>query len=526
MSLSKDLIRYVTSGFSGLWVQTHEPAEAMEELSRYCLAHNTNRKGRQPIFNLCSWDVDRGCMQYVHNDQGTGWKSLSPEKNPANAIRMFTEMAQQQGGMIAEDQPLPMYICLMHNLQRFLQNTEVLQVLFNSTHRGKGIGLNFTILSPSTTVPPEIERVFTLVEHSLPDRQELLNIAASLEPAFEKLRPTDPKVIGILDAAAGMTRLEAENAFSLSLNQEDKIVAEIVWKLKANELKKSTALRLHEGDETFENIGGLDSLKEFTLSVLKKKHTSHLTRPRGVLLLGVPGSGKSMIAKALGNETGRKTVTFDVSALFGSLQGQTEERTRQAFRQADAMEPCILFIDEIEKALGGAANSTGATDSGTGSRMFGTFLTWMNDHRSDVFLIGTCNDISKLPAPFYRAERFDAIYFLDLPSEDQRNQIWDIYYEVFGIDPMMPHPEDSGWTGAEIRACCRLAAMTGQPLLEAGRSIIPVSRTAVEQIQSLRTWAADRCLDPESGGVYREKNAVKIDGMTAPRRRVQSMKGG
>jgi SpoVK/Ycf46/Vps4 family AAA+-type ATPase len=130
-----------------------------------------------------------------------------------------------------------------------------------------------------------------------------------------------------------------------------------------------------------------------------------------VLLLGVPGTGKSAFAKALGKETGRPTLVLDVGALMGSLVGQTEQNARRALQIADAMAPCILFIDELEKALSGAAGS-GQNDSGVSSRMLGTLLSWMNDHTSNVYLIATCNDISRMAPELSRAERFDGIVFL------------------------------------------------------------------------------------------------------------------
>src|SRR5262249_42633211 len=151
-------------------------------------------------------------------------------------------------------------------------------------------------------------------------------------------------------------------------------------------------LTLHRGGESFADLGGLEALKGFCTRALRPGRPS-LVKARGVLLLGPPGSGKSAFARALGQECGRPTLALDIVALMGSLVGQTESNTRRALAIADAMAPCVLFIDELEKVLGGLA--TGATtDSGVGSRLFATLLTWLNDHASDVFVVGTCNDIS------------------------------------------------------------------------------------------------------------------------------------
>jgi SpoVK/Ycf46/Vps4 family AAA+-type ATPase len=269
---------------------------------------------------------------------------------------------------------------------------------------------------------------------------------------------------------------------------------------------------LHRGGERFADLGGLDALKTFCLRAMRHQgHRDPRKRPRGVLLLGVPGTGKSAYSKALGTETGRPTLIMDVGALLGSLVGSTEANIRQALRIADAMAPCILMIDEVEKALSGVASS-GSTDSGVSARLFGTFLTWLNDHQSDVFTICTCNDISKLPPEFSRAERFDGIFFLDLPSVQQKRAIWKLYLEMFGLDPQQPKPVDASWTGAEVRACSRLATLLDVPLVEAAQNVVPVATTAAESVERLRHWASGRCLNADApGGIYTANpNAVTI----------------
>ena len=168
-----------------------------------------------------------------------------------------------------------------------------------------------------------------------------------------------------------------------------------------------------------------------------------------------PGTGKSAFCKALGNETGRPTLMLDIGSLMGSLVGATEQNIRQALRIADAMSPAILFVDELDKGLSGIG-STG--DSGVSTRLFGTLLTWLSDHETDVFFVATANDISKLPPEFTRAERFDGVFFLDLPAGKDKEAIWDLYRGQFGIPAAQARPADANWTGAEIKSCCRLAA--------------------------------------------------------------------
>ena len=224
-------------------------------------------------------------------------------------------------------------------------------------------------------------------------------------------------------------------------------------------------------------------------------------RPRGVLLLSPPGCGKSQFAKALGNETGRPTVILDIGNLLGSLVGQSESNVRAALRLADAMAPCVVFADELEKGLAGASSS-GQTDSGVTARVFGSLLTWLNEHESDVFFVGTCNDASKLPPEFARAERFDGVFFVDLPGREQKDGILGIYVQHYSLDPRQPRPDDTQWTGAEIKSCCRLAALLDVPLVQASQNVVPVAVTAGDKIESLRQWASGRCLSADRAGVY------------------------
>ena len=315
----------------------------------------------------------------------------------------------------------------------------------------------------------------------------------------------------VLDAASGLTRIEAEGAFALSLTLHNRFLPHAIWDLKAQTLRKNNLLRLHQGKESFDSLGGLPILKNFCRRALQ---AGKKVKPRGLLLLGIPGSGKSCFARALGNETGRPTLTLDMGALYGSLVGATEANVRQALRIADAMAPCILFTDEIDKGLSGVG---GQGDSGVSTRLFGTLLTWLAEHESDVFFIGTANDISKLPPEFTRAERLDAVFFLDVPTTSERDLIWQMYRAEFGIPDQQSRPDDTSWTGAEIRSCCRLAALLDISLHQAAQHVVPVAVTAAETMEKLRTWASGRCLSASDPGIYTR------DGQTAPKpgRRVQ-----
>lgn len=477
MSLNERLTEYVRACFTGLWIESHEHEDALREISQLCAEEN---------WAWATWDIDRGLR--VAGQPVAGVESGS---DPLAAIRAMKSLAKEDS----------VALLVLPNFHRFLQSAEIVQALAHQISEGKQTRTFIVILSPLVQVPVELEKLFVVIEHDLPTREQLDVIARGIATEAGEL-PNGIALNTVLDAASGLTRYEAEGAFSLSLVRHGTISPEPLWELKAQALTKSGLLQLHRGGSTFDNLGGLKALKTFCKrSLLQPSQQNPLKRPRGVLLLGVPGVGKSAFAKALGAETGRPTLLLDMGTLFGSLVGQTEQNVRQALRIAEAMAPCILFMDEIEKGLSGVASS-GATDSGVSSRLFATFLTWLNDHRSDVYVIDTCNDSSRLPPEFSRAERFDGIFFLDLPGPDEKAAIWHMYQSQFELDAALALPSDEQWTGAEIRACCRLAALLDVSLKEAARQIVPVAVTAAESVERLRSWASGRCLSSDTPGLY------------------------
>ena len=477
MSLTQRLAEYVSACFTGLWIQSFEHDDALREIAQMCRDHD---------WKLAVWDLAQG-LQIPGSEQPVD----AGGSDPLAAIRSINALARPESSAIL----------VLANFHRFLNSAEIVQGLVHQITTGKQNRTFILILAPVVQIPTELEKLMVVVEHDLPSRDQLEEIARGIATEEGEL-PEGDELATVLDAAAGLTRYEAEGAFSLSLVRHQAVRPEAVWELKAGMLKKSGLLSLHRGRESFGNLGGLKALKGFCLRAMRRQgHQDPLKRPRGVLLLGVPGTGKSAFSKALGAETGRPTLILDVGALLGSLVGQTEQNIRQALRIADAMQPAVLMIDEVEKALSGVASS-GSTDSGVSARLFGTVLTWLNDHQSDVFTICTCNDISKLPPEFSRSERFDGIWFLDLPDVQQKRAIWRIYLDMFGLDPKQPKPVDADWTGAEVRSCCRLAALLDVSLVEGAQNVVPVAKTAQESVERLRTWASGRCLDADRGGIY------------------------
>ena len=405
MSLSEQLADHVRACFTGIWIESHEHEDALRDIVQLC--HDED-------WSLATWDIDRG-LRLPGRETAAGTSG----GDPLAAIRALNSLASENRSALL----------VLPNFHRLLNSAEVVQALANQIVAGKQNRTFVVILSPVVQVPVELEKLFVVLEHNLPSREQLEVIARGLAEADEL--PAGSELQTVLDAASGLTRYEAEGAFSLSVTRHGHVTAEPLWELKSQMLRKSGLLQLHRGGSGFDSLGGLHSLKAFCKrSLLQPARSNPLKRPRGTLLLGVPGVGKSAFAKSLGTETHRPTLLLDVGALFGSLVGQSEQNMRQALRIAEAMAPCILYLDEVEKGLSGVASS-GQSDSGTSSRLFATFLTWLNDHESDVYVIATCNDVSKLPPEFSRAERFDGIFFLDLPGPAEKRTIWDLYLGQF-----------------------------------------------------------------------------------------------
>jgi hypothetical protein len=468
--LHDQLSELVHASFGGIWLVTREADEAERTIAKLCAGQE---------WDLTCWDCARGL--YKLDNGGVGGAS-----SPGDPIAPLSHYGTHGRTTLL----------LLHNYHHFVRNPVVMQHLINRVLRNKTVKNTLVVTTPTGVIPMELDKLFAVVEHKLPTPDELVKIAGEL------VDPDDPGCFeaerAVIANATGLTRYEAENAFTLSLVRHEEIRASAIAELKAQMLEKSGLLKLHRGREKFQDLGGLDAAKDFCQRAVLSN------RGRGVMLLGVPGSGKSALAKALGNETQRPTLLFDVGALKGGIVGESEQNIRRALAIADAMAPCVLFIDEVEKALAGT-QSSGKTDGGVTSGMFGTLLTWLNDHESDVFVVTTANDVSQLPPEFTRAERFDAVFFVDLPGGTEREVIWRMYRNVFGIHEsgqMESAINDDQWTGAEIRACCRLAAMLNLPLSEAAKFVVPVAMTASEKVQDLREWATHRCIDATRGGTY------------------------
>ena len=427
--------------------------------------------------------------------------------DPLAVLRVLPTLAPTNSDGSGESTTL----LVLPNFHRFLNSPEIVQTLFEQLVIGKQRRIFVAVLSPVIQIPLELEHSFVIVEHALPTQDQLGQIATELLADHPEGLPTGRAWQALLEAAAGLTRAEAEGAFALSLARHDALRPDVIWDLKGQTLRKQNLLTLHRGQENFASLGGLAALKDFCRRALQPGRS---VKPRGALLLSPPGCGKSAFCKALGNETGRPVLTLDIGALMGGLVGQTEGNVRQALKIADAMSPCILFVDELEKGLSGVG---GSGDSGVSTRLFGTLLTWLSDHSSDVFFVGTANDISRLPPEFTRAERLDALFFVDLPGSAERRLIWDMYRRQYDIAANQPIPKDSDWTGAEIKSCCRLSALLDISLMEAASNVVPVAQTAAEAVTKLRNWASGRCLSADQPGIYQKVESKETRRKISPK---------
>lgn len=322
----------------------------------------------------------------------------------------------------------------------------------------------------------------------------------------------------LVEASLGLTILDAERAFNKmitnNIKQDRGFTRENLDELileKEAIIRNSGYLEYYHHKETLSDIGGSVALKDWLRQRQKafdeKAREYGLPIPRGLLLIGIPGTGKSLFAKSIGSAFGQPIIKMDIGKIFAGIVGESESNMRQALKLVEAISPAVLWIDEIEKGLSGMASS-GATDGGTTSRVLGTFLTWMQEKDKPIFVVATANDISGLPPEFLRKGRFDEIFFLDLPNEDERKEILKIHInknkrnvDNFNIDELVEVSKD--FSGAEIEEAVKEALFMAYDKDEdinteyVKQAIIrtyPLSRTMNEKIEAMRKWAKTRAV--------------------------------
>ena len=387
------------------------------------------------------------------------------------------------------------------------------------------------LIAPVMEIPAELEKEVTVLNHPLPssaDLGELLDrILADLSEVQQvKIEVTSDSRDKLLQAALGLTLGEAENVFARIVVKDQRLGAEHVTEVFAEKqqiIRKNGLLEYCSSAEGFSSVGGLSVLKDWlnkrSLAFSDAARSFGLSAPRGILLLGVQGCGKSLCAKAVSNQWQLPLLRFDMGRMFGSLVGSSEENVRRAVSVAESVAPAILWVDEIDKAFAGSQGS-GFSDGGTTARVFGTFLTWLSEKTAPVFVVATANDISHLPPELLRKGRLDEIFFVDLPSPEERAEVLGIHLGKRGRDPAGFELEELAsasqqFSGAELEEAVNSALydafyanseLTTSHLLGAITQTVPLARTMQEQISGLRQWAEGRA---RNASVPR---AVLVDG--------------
>ncbi len=410
----------------------------------------------------------------------------------------------------------PVWILL--DAAEHLSQARTLRALRDAIETCRADGRQIVLIDATEKLPPAIRAHAASFEISLPDEAELEDLLR------ETLRDVNRDHPIVIDIPRSSLSAIVRNLRGLSRRQARQVVIELVSadrRLDADDVGNALAakrrslmldgpLEYIETPASLDEIGGLRRLKEW----LQKRERAHsdaatqfgLSPPRGVLMLGVQGAGKSLCAKAIAAAWQRPLLRLDVGSLYDKYVGETEARLRAALRQAEHMAPLILWIDEIEKAFASAAAQS--SDGGLSKRMFGALLTWMQDHDAPVFLVATANDIEALPPELLRKGRFDEVFFVDLPAEEARRDIFAIHLRKRGRDPgqfdlAAAAAAADGFSGAEIEqavvsalydafASCR--PFDDAVLRRAIESSPPLSITAAERVAWLRQWAWGRCV--------------------------------
>jgi SpoVK/Ycf46/Vps4 family AAA+-type ATPase len=481
MDFIKQLDTYLRARFTLIVLITHEEERAIDMIRRMCE------------------DSHRDCMSWDGAD-GFRWQTAG-SGNPPTAKDPLTALDQ-----IDKWDPDSPTLFVLKDFHDFWGNAQVRRKLRNLAQRLKYTKNSMLVTTPSSRLPEELKDEVILENFPMPDAeqiQQVLNRLVSSSGARVNLPPLGQEKL--VQAALGLTTSQAHRVFSKAIVGKEGVLddrdIDLVTEEKKQIIRESEALEFFTTDETPDNVGGLKVLKDW-LRLRERAFSSRareygLPMPKGIALLGIPGTGKSLTAKMVSSLWRLPLLRLDVGALFGSLVGESEERTRRALHLAETIAPCILWIDEMEKAL-----AHGGLDSGTSTRVFGSILTWMQEKRAPVFVVATANDISSIPAELLRKGRFDEIFFLDLPTVEERKEIFRVHLNKrrripadYDIDILAVNSE--GYVGAEIEQAIIDAMYIGfnedrefstADILEALRHQVPLSVSQRERISYLRNW--------------------------------------
>ncbi|MEM7593212.1 MAG: AAA family ATPase [Cyanobacteria bacterium P01_A01_bin.83] len=440
--------------------------------------------------NLFIWDFVNG---YQENPNNAGFG----RRNPLQALEFITKMPSKAGGVF-----------ILRDFQRFLDDTAVSRELRNVARSLKSQPKNIVIIAPQVQIPEELSEVITVVEFALPTapeiKTEIERLIAVTEPNL-----SEQLLDEVVRAAQGLSLERIRRVLTRAIATNGKLEpddVELILEEKRQSIRQTQILDYYPATEQISDIGGLDNLKNWLLrrggAFSEQARAYGLPNPRGLLLVGIQGTGKSLTAKAIAHHWHLPLLRLDVGRLFAGLVGESESRTRQTIELAEALAPCILWIDEIDK---GFAGLDGKGDSGTTSRVFGTFITWLAEKKTPVFVVATANNIRALPPEMLRKGRFDEIFFVGLPNQTEREAIFRVHlaklrpHNLGNYDVKRLAYETPDFSGAEIEQTIIEAMHIGfsqnrdfstDDILEAASQIVPLAKTAQEQIEFLQQWVA------------------------------------
>jgi SpoVK/Ycf46/Vps4 family AAA+-type ATPase len=486
------LTSYIKAGYSTLMF--HTPEEQRAELESLRAAKETKR-------SIFTWSITTGIADAEGNIKA------ADAKDPMKAL----ENIQQ-----ANDKA----IFLFRDLHLHFNNSKVLRLIRDVTREFKNVEKTLVMISPNPKLPVELERDVTLVELDLPTADEIAFVFDQLRDSNKKLyeHVDEDERDRIVQAAMGLTIVEAENAFAKATiqhvaskkNGTEESISKLVMQEKAAAVKKSGILEYLQAQEGMKDVGGRVGLKHWLQvrksAFSKKAREFGLPNPRGILLAGLPGTGKSLVAKACSNILDVPLIKFDIGRVFGGLVGQSEQNVRKALQTIDAIGQSVVWIDEMDKAFAGMGGS-GSNDSGVTQRVFGAIITWMQEKTTPSFIVATINRIEGLPPELLRKGRFDEIFFIPLPGEEEREEILNIHIKKFGRDPEILNLSEcvklsDEFSGAELREAVvdslyiafdkdeDLNKKFGDLYLQkAIQSTRPLSLTHKKQLDEMRNWA-------------------------------------
>ncbi len=465
-----------------------------EERSELAIAQIAQGKTQQQ--RLYVWTVTHGIVEYGQGRNVTQHNTVSPEA----AIQWVVN--QRDPG-----------IYIFKDLHPYITSPGTNRWLRDAIASFKGTSKAIILMSPVLEVPVELEKEVIVLDFPLPTMKELDKVLTKqLEQNRSKRLSTETRE-KLVKAALGLTHDEAEKVYRKAYVTAGKLTdseVDVVLSEKQQLIRRNGILEYIEEDETLDAVGGLEELKRWlrqrSNAFTERARDYGLPQPKGMLILGVPGCGKSLIAKTTARLWGLPLLRLDMGRVYdGSTVGKSEANLRSALKTAESISPAILFIDELDKAFAGGAGSADS-DGGTSSRIFGSFLTWMQEKDSPVFVMATANRIERLPGEFLRKGRFDEIFFVDLPTLEEREEIFRIHLHKrrsdisrFDIDQLAKISD--GFSGAEVEQAL-IAAMyeafaqerefTQLDIIAAIKATLPLSKTMTEQVTALRDWARQR----------------------------------